>query len=260
MALPKFENDIAYVSKLDDEPNDVGGLSADELKAVFDKAGLELQEYINEELIPRVESDIEAAALGIGGGGALSGEMLAPGTVTADKLANDSVTADKIVNTAVTSEKIANKAVNSEKIADSGILTVNLADKAVTREKIADEAVSADKIFPGAVGSRSLGPDSVTAEKILTGAVSAAFTASIPTSGWSGNSAPYTNEVTVSGITAADRPIIDIVHSSTYSSVAAEREGWAAIYKAVTAANKITFYATDKPTVALNVQIMAVRK
>lgn len=92
------------------------------------------------------------------------------------------------------------------------------------------------------------------------GAVTASYTVTIPTSGWSGSSAPYTNAVTVSGITAADKPIIDIVHSSTYSSVAAEREGWAAIYKAVTAANRVTFYATDKPTVALNVQIMAVRK
>lgn len=28
MALEKFEKDIAIISKLDDEPNDVGGLTA----------------------------------------------------------------------------------------------------------------------------------------------------------------------------------------------------------------------------------------
>ena len=39
MALPTCNEDMNIISKLDDEPNDVGGLSAASLKAKFDLAG-----------------------------------------------------------------------------------------------------------------------------------------------------------------------------------------------------------------------------
>ena len=174
MALPKFEKDIAYISKLDDEPNDVGGLSADELKARFDQAGQDIQAYINEELIPRADSAIEAAALGIGGGGAISGEMLAPKSISGEKLADGAVTAEKVAAGAVTTGAIADKAVTERKIADGAVSTAKLADKAVTREKLADEAVSTDKIFPGAVTNEKIGANAVTAEKIPDGAITRA--------------------------------------------------------------------------------------
>lgn len=83
---------------------------------------------------------------------------------------------------------------------------------------------------------------------------------SLSTEGWTGTAAPYTNTVALSGITAADRPFVDIVHSSDAAAVAAEREAWAMVYRAVTGADTIIFHATGKPAVALNVQIMAVRE
>ena len=44
------------ISKLDNEPNDVGGLTAGELKEKFDEAGLVIQKYINEVLLPGAEN------------------------------------------------------------------------------------------------------------------------------------------------------------------------------------------------------------
>ena len=44
------------ISKLDNEPNDVGGLTAGELKGKFDEAGLAIQKYINEVLLPGAEN------------------------------------------------------------------------------------------------------------------------------------------------------------------------------------------------------------
>jgi hypothetical protein len=55
MALEQFTKDMAIISKLDDEPNDVGGLTGAELKAKFDEGGEALQEYINNTLIPSLE-------------------------------------------------------------------------------------------------------------------------------------------------------------------------------------------------------------
>ena len=76
---------------------------------------------------------------------------------------------------------------------------------------------------------------------------------------WSGTSAPYTKTVTVNGIQSSDTPIIDVVMSGTYSTDEARAEAWGYIYRAVTGANSITFYATDKPTVDLPIQIRVVR-
>lgn len=54
MALSKFEKDMDIISALDDEPNDVGGLSADELKAKFDEGGNAVKTYINDTLTEEI--------------------------------------------------------------------------------------------------------------------------------------------------------------------------------------------------------------
>lgn len=55
MALTKISKNMAIISALDDEPNDVGGMSSAELKAKFDEGGASLKTYINETLIPELE-------------------------------------------------------------------------------------------------------------------------------------------------------------------------------------------------------------
>ena len=49
-----LNGDLNIIQKLDDEPNDVGGLTADELKAKFDEAGNIIKNFINESLIPEI--------------------------------------------------------------------------------------------------------------------------------------------------------------------------------------------------------------
>lgn len=56
MSLEKLTKDLNIVQKLDDEPNDVGGLSAAELKKKFDEGSLTIQEYINATLLPALET------------------------------------------------------------------------------------------------------------------------------------------------------------------------------------------------------------
>lgn len=52
--LELINGDLSIISKLDDEPNDVGGLTSTQLKAKFDEAGNIIKEYLNESLIPAV--------------------------------------------------------------------------------------------------------------------------------------------------------------------------------------------------------------
>ena len=111
----------------------------------------------------------------------------------------------------------------------SAVETAKIKDKAVTMAKLADHAVSVD------------------------------YTATLNTT-WSGSAAPYTKEQTINGILAPDKPLIDIVPSATFADAEKQADAWALIYRAVTAANKITFYAKAKPTVSIPLQIRCIRK
>ena len=56
MALTKMTKDMAIIQALDDEPNDVGGLSAQELKEKFDEAGETIKKYLNETLTSELDT------------------------------------------------------------------------------------------------------------------------------------------------------------------------------------------------------------
>lgn len=298
--LTKLLADLYIISLLDDEPNDVGGMSSAELKAKFDEAANTIKDYINNSLIPELAGENGAVSVGIETVPGLTGvttvqdalikieEQMAEMTqgavadesittaklsalaVTAAKLAADAVETDKIKDGAVTAEKLAALAVTAAKLADLAVETAKIADKAVTTEKIADKAVTtaqlgdacvgADQLDALSVTTAKLAASAVTAVKIKSGAVSSDYTATITASGWTGDSAPYTNTVAVSGLLASDKPFVDLIASSTYATAETEIEAFANVYRMTTAANALTVYATEKPSVDLTVQIKAVRK
>ena len=119
--------------------------------------------------------------------------------------------------------------VKAGNIEDSAVETAKIKDKAVTMAKLADHAVSVD------------------------------YTVTLDTT-WSGDAAPYTKEQKINGILATDKPLIDIVPSATFADAEKQADAWALVYRAVTAANKITFYAKAKPTVSIPLQIRCIRK
>lgn len=63
MAIPQFVKDIAYISKLGENPNTDNDLTSDELKALFDQAALDLKEFLNTTLIPSINTIIDVEAL-----------------------------------------------------------------------------------------------------------------------------------------------------------------------------------------------------
>lgn len=88
MDFTPLEKDMNIISALDDEPNDVGGLTATELKAKFDEGGNAIKDYLNNTMIPEVK-----AALGDKAGkDELQGLVLGQipdGTITEDKLSEE---------------------------------------------------------------------------------------------------------------------------------------------------------------------------
>lgn len=61
MKLTTLDEDLRIHQKLEDEPNDVGGLSAQALKEKFDQAGVTIQKYLNETHLPEEEKAVEDA-------------------------------------------------------------------------------------------------------------------------------------------------------------------------------------------------------
>lgn len=81
MALSKFDKDMQIIQALDDEPNDVGGLTSAELKAKFDEGGEAVKQYINETLTAEVASREELQDLILG--------QIPDGTITRVKMDED---------------------------------------------------------------------------------------------------------------------------------------------------------------------------
>ena len=119
--------------------------------------------------------------------------------------------------------------------------------------------VKAGNIEAAAVETAKIKDKAVTMAKLADHAVSVDYTVTLNTT-WSGSAAPYTKEQTINGILATDKPLIDLVPSATFADAEKQTNAWALVYRAVTAANKITFYAKAKPTVSIPLQIRCIRK
>ena len=85
------------------------------------------------------------------------------------------------------------------------------------------------------------------------------FTGMLLADGWTGTSAPFSQEITVNGILETDKPKIDVVVSDTYATAETEVEAWGYVYRIVTSQNGVTAYAIEKPEVSLNIQMEVVR-
>lgn len=103
------------------------------------------------------------------------------------------------------------------------------------------------------------GTDALTFTKGITAATTETYTATITTT-WTGSSAPYTQTITVSGITANDNPIVDVnLSSTTYANKDSVITAWGEVYRITTAANSITVYADSKTTTAIPIMLKCIR-
>lgn len=93
------------------------------------------------------------------------------------------------------------------------------------------------------------------AEKTKLAGIGEAFIISgtLENTSWSGTEAPYTKEVTVTGIVGSGKPpVIDVVLSTTWNTAMTEEKQWSNIKRVAYADDKLTFYATAVPSVSLN--------
>jgi len=91
--------------------------------------------------------------------------------------------------------------------------------------------------------------------------ISTERTATLATGSWSGASAPYSQAVTITGVTTAGKPpIIDVVLSDTYATAVAQLAAFSKVFRfKVTADNTITAYASEVPATAIDIHAKLVR-
>ena len=77
---------------------------------------------------------------------------------------------------------------------------------------------------------------------------------------WVGSAAPFTQDVTVAGIVATDNPIVSLIKSDTWTDAEKQINEYAKIKRAVTSADKITFYAEEKTTENLSLLVKLIRE
>jgi hypothetical protein len=204
MSLPQLTTDLNIIQALDDEPNDVGGLSSAQLKAKFDEAVGYIKTYLNDTLLPYLESvsgagdigittvsgiqaatnvqdalaaleaNIEGVTQGAVADNSINTVKLVDSSITNAKLADNSVSTVKLQDDAVTNAKMANNAVDTAELVDGAVTTAKLADGAVTTVKLADGAVTTAKVAAGAISNSKLANSSVVADNIAANAVTTA--------------------------------------------------------------------------------------
>ena len=91
--------------------------------------------------------------------------------------------------------------------------------------------------------------------------IAVTYTATLTKEGWTGTDAPFSQVLSIAGITASDKGIwMDIKFTGTYETDKGYDEAFSgAVYRAVSSAGKITVYAHSKPEIAIPVNITVVR-
>ena len=242
MALTLFNEDLDIIAKLDDEPNDVGGLSADAFKAEFDKAGKLIVNYINKSLIPELNSDIDAAAQGIASGSGIDGTRLLNESVQDEKIKN--LDGSKIDDGTLTTSKHAKGSITRELLAEDAttLQTEDFPNKVVPQRALADQCVSNVKVADKTLTEAKVADASRTQHHLLTVGTN-----------WTGTAAPYTQSVAANGMLATDRPKVFFMAPDDFANVEAQQEAFGMLYSAESAEGSITLYAKDKPTVEFSI-------
>lgn len=147
--ISKFLVNVENITPLPDSPISTE-LTADELKALFDKGPKDIKSYINSTLYDEFNVICDAID-------SLVVQTIPDGSVTTVKLDDSAVTTDKLHSGAVTTAKILDSNVTTVKIDDSAVTAAKIADGVITSTKLADNiSLSAGMIKSGTL-SKSRG-------------------------------------------------------------------------------------------------------
>jgi hypothetical protein len=119
---------------------------------------------------PHIPSDFSVSTVKIQTN-AITGDKIAPTTLTGNLLASATITGDKIGLTAITSNLIASAAVTGDKIGLTAITSNLIASAAITGDKIGLTAINANNIVDGTITNAKLASPGATTGKAIAMAI-----------------------------------------------------------------------------------------
>lgn len=175
MALPKFEKDISYISKLADQPNDTVGnpLSAAQLKDRFDAAGNDIKEYINTVLIPFLQGASAAANLGLEPISGITDATDLQSALEALKRAIDNTATGELPDASLTGSKLVPEAITNRELAPAAVQGRNVAPKTLTGANAVDKSFGADVFEDEFLQHRHIGKYVIEDENIADNTIDA---------------------------------------------------------------------------------------
>lgn len=221
MAIPLMEDDVEVIGKLGTMPGNENGLTTQQLKERFDLGAVRIKKFLNEVLIPQVNMTIDVQSL-------LNGIL-----DTSLSLANKAAPAKTVGEKITSILQIANAALPKSGGYMTG--TLNMNNKQLTGLPVPEYA-----------------NDAVPKSYVDTVTVAATLTAA----GWKGDTAPYTQTITVAGLT--DKKTADIypVYSGTLDEKLAMKEACGCLSYAESDGEEITFWCLEeKPEADISVTV-----
>ena len=260
LEITLLDGDLNIIQALDDEPNDVGGLTSAELKAKFDEAGNTIKTYINGTLIPEIltEEATEAARA------AAEAQREANETQRIEnenaRIAAEQARVDE-TNGVVAQ---ANQAAQSWAVGGTGTREGEDTNNAkYWSEQAAAAAGGGVTSFKGRTGSVIPASGDYTAE--MVGAYSKEETDTLLqnkadttkkttvtlSTNWTGDASPYTQTVTISGTTTNSK--VDLQPDATAIAQMTD-DGTVALYIANDNGTLTANAVGEKPTIELTIQ------
>lgn len=273
MDIQPISKDMNIIAALDDEPNDVGGLTAAELKAKFDEGGVALKAYINETLLPaliafteRTDNPHGVTAEQVGLGNCdntsdLEKPVSTPQQAALDLKAGKADVLLKNNTDAYTPTAPYHPATKeyADSVAASAVLG-QLPDGSVTPEKLSDsvkQAIESKAALTHAARHASDGADPITPASI--GAAAAlTLTCTVPVS-WTASGRYFYQQVSVPGMLETDNPVADILPGTDNDANKLYAEAWAKVQSIDTLDGAVKLWCTSMPGTAFPVQFKVVR-
>lgn len=218
--IPNFEDDLNIIASLGDTPGSDNGLSASALKAKFDAAGLAIQKFLNNHVVPAINNYI---ASNDGFLKTEGGTMLGNLVMSFNRITN---LGDPLEERDAVNKKYADKLLPKDgSAAMTGPLT------------IVEPTKSEHAASKGYVDNKHL-----------------LAHLSLPAASWEGDAAPYSQAVDISGFLSSDIPHCSLSYSGDASAWDAEDEAWSMVKDVEKADGAITFICfEEKPDVDLSV-------